>query len=70
MELNILIKREVGDTFDLNKAINDKNYFKPRAEIIESLKIKVKQLENKIQIFQKIKYFAKFYCPEIIPQVL
>ena len=50
VKLNILLKREVGDNFDLNRALTDKNYFKPRAEIIEGLKSKIKQLENKIQV--------------------
>lgn len=49
-KLNILLKREIGETFDINRALTDKNYFKPRAETIESLKIKIKQLENKLQI--------------------
>ena len=49
-KLTILLKREVGEGFDLNRAMTDKGYFKPRAEIIETLKIKVKQLENKLQI--------------------
>ena len=35
IKLNILLKREVGDSFDINRALTDKNYFKPRAEIIE-----------------------------------
>ena len=46
----ILLKREVGDTFDINRALTDKNYFKPRAEIIEGLKAKIKQLEKIIQV--------------------
>jgi chromosome segregation ATPase len=50
IKLNILLKREVGDTFDLNRALTDKNYFKPRAEIIEGLKAKIKQLEKVIQV--------------------
>ena len=50
IKLNILLKREVGDTFDINRALTDKNYFKPRAEIIEGLKAKVKQLEKIIQV--------------------
>ena len=50
IKLNILLKREVGDSFDINRALTDKNYFKPRAEIIEGLKAKVKQLEKIIQV--------------------
>ena len=50
IKLNILLKREVGDTFDINRALTDKNYFKPRAEIIEGLKAKIKQLEKIIQV--------------------
>ena len=50
IKLNILLKREVGDNFDLNRALTDKNYFKPRAEIIEGLKAKIKQLEKVIQV--------------------
>ena len=50
IKLNILLKREVGDSFDINRALADKNYFKPRAEIIEGLKAKVKQLEKIIQV--------------------
>ena len=50
IKLNILLKREVGDSFDLNRALTDKNYFKPRAEIIEGLKAKIKQLEKVIQV--------------------
>ena len=50
VKLNILLKREVGDSFDLNRALTDKNYFKPRAEIIEGLKAKIKQLEKIIQV--------------------
>ena len=50
IKLNILLKREVGDSFDLNRALTDKNYFKPRAEIIEGLKAKIKQLEKIIQV--------------------
>ena len=50
VKLNILLKREVGDSFDLNRALTDKNYFKPRAEIIEGLKAKIKQLEKVIQV--------------------
>ena len=50
VKLNILLKREVGDTFDINRALTDKNYFKPRAEIIEGLKAKIKQLEKVIQV--------------------
>ena len=50
VKLNILLKREVGDSFDINRALTDKNYFKPRAEIIEGLKAKIKQLEKVIQV--------------------
>ena len=50
IKLNILLKREVGDSFDINRALTDKNYFKPRAEIIEGLKAKIKQLEKIIQV--------------------
>ena len=50
VKLNILLKREVGDSFDINRALTDKNYFKPRAEIIEGLKAKIKQLEKIIQV--------------------
>jgi len=50
IKLNILLKREVGDSFDVNRALTDKNYFKPRAEIIEGLKAKIKQLEKVIQV--------------------
>ena len=50
VKLNILLKREVGDTFDINRALSDKSYFKPRAEIIEGLKAKIKQLEKIIQV--------------------
>ena len=50
VKLNILLKREVGDSFDVNRALTDKNYFKPRAEIIEGLKAKIKQLEKIIQV--------------------
>ena len=50
IKLNILLKREVGDSFDINRALADKNYFKPRAEIIEGLKAKIKQLEKVIQV--------------------
>ena len=50
IKLNILLKREVGDSFDINRALTDKNYFKPRAEIIEGLKAKIKQLEKVIQV--------------------
>ena len=49
-KLNILIKREVGETFDINRALSDQNYFKPRSEIIEGLKTKIKTLENKIKV--------------------
>ena len=50
VKLNILLKREVGDSFDINRALTDKNYFKPRAEIIEGLKAKIKSLEKIIQV--------------------
>jgi hypothetical protein len=50
VKLNILLKREVGDSFDINRALTDKNYFKPRAEIIEGLKAKIKNLEKIIQV--------------------
>ena len=50
IKLNILLRREVGDSFDINRALTDKNYFKPRAEIIEGLKAKIKQLEKVIQV--------------------
>ena len=50
VKLNILLKREVGDSFDISRALTDKNYFKPRAEIIEGLKAKIKQLEKVIQV--------------------
>ena len=50
VKLNILLRREVGDSFDINRAMTDKNYFKPRAEIIEGLKAKIKQLEKVIQV--------------------
>ena len=50
VKLNILLKREVGDSFDVNRALTDKSYFKPRAEIIEGLKAKIKQLEKVIQV--------------------
>ncbi len=50
VKLNILLKREVGDSFDVNRALTDKNYFKPRVEIIEGLKAKIKQLEKIIQV--------------------
>ena len=50
VKLNILLKREVGDSFDINRALTDKNYFKPRAEIIDRLKAKIKQLEKVIQV--------------------
>ena len=50
IKLNILLKREVGDSFDINRALTDKNYFKPRAEIIEGLKAKIKSLEKIIQV--------------------
>ena len=50
VKLNILLKREVGETFDINRALTEKNYFKPRAEIIEGLKAKIKQLEKVIQV--------------------
>ena len=50
VKLNILLKREVGDSFDINRALTDKNYFKPRAEIIIGLKAKLKQLEKVIQV--------------------
>ena len=51
-KLNILIKREVGETFDINRALSDQNYFKPRAEIIEGLKTKIKTLEGKLKILE------------------
>ena len=51
-KLNILIRREVGDNFDINRALTEKNYFKPRGEIIDGLKIKVKNLESKLQLIE------------------
>lgn len=44
-KLNILIKREIGETIDIDKALKDKAYWKGRSEIIESLKTKIKILE-------------------------
>jgi chromosome segregation ATPase len=57
-KLNILIRREVGEAFDINRALTDKNYFKPRAEMIESLKMKVRQLENKLKIANELEQNA------------
>lgn len=48
-KLNILIKREIGDSIDIEKALRDKTYWKGRSEIIESLKTKIKILENQIE---------------------
>jgi hypothetical protein len=45
-KLNILIKREIGENIDLEKALKDKNYWKGRSEIIETLKTKIKILES------------------------
>ncbi len=45
-KLNILIKREIGENIDLDKALKDKNYWKGRSEIIEGLKTKIKILES------------------------
>ncbi len=47
-KLNILIKREIGENIDLDKALKDKNYWKGRSEIIERLKTKIKILESQI----------------------
>lgn len=47
-KLNILIKREIGENIDLEKALKDKTYWKGRSEIIESLKTKIKILESQI----------------------
>jgi hypothetical protein len=44
-KLNILIKREIGEAIDIDKALKDKAYWKGRSEIIESLKTKIKILE-------------------------
>lgn len=44
-KLNILIKREIGEAIDIEKALKDKVYWKGRAEVIESLKTKIKILE-------------------------
>lgn len=54
IKLNVIIKREVGEAIDINRALTEKNYFRPRAEIIESLKAKIKQLENKIKVNDSI----------------
>jgi len=47
-KLNILIKREIGENIDFEKALKDKTYWKGRSEIIESLKTKIKILESQI----------------------
>ena len=36
-KLNIIIRREIGDNVDLDKAMKDKTYWKGKAEIIEGL---------------------------------
>jgi len=48
-KLNICLKREIGgDNIDLDKLVKDKSAWKGRSEIIEGLKVKVKQLESTI----------------------
>lgn len=53
-KLNILIKREIGESIDIDKALKDKVYWKGRAEIIESLKTKVKILEAQVENFNNL----------------
>ena len=48
-KLNIIIKREVGESIDIEKTLRDKTSWKGRSEIIESLKVKIKLLENQIE---------------------
>ena len=58
IKLNILLKREVGDSFDINRALTDKNYFKPRAEIIEGLKAADQLSKLKFVISSIILFFS------------
>ena len=53
-KLNILIKREIGESIDIDKALKDKVYWKGRAELIESLKTKIKILESQVESLNKI----------------
>ena len=47
-KLNILIKREIGENIEIDKALKDKTYWKGKSEIIEILKTKIKILESQL----------------------
>ena len=57
-KLIVIIKREIGENNDIEKVlkINEKSNWKGRAELIEFLKSKIKNMENQISVTSKKKF--------------